>query len=145
MEKENCLLTWPVLIIINYDATFNKNLWSVTFCLVLATGLDWFQIALNQFYTRCFVRFIYSQERFWGPFCICLSILMQTETNIVSNKWKSASYSRIPEFWAVYYNISFPWMVEISGWDTYSCLWVYLKCSFACIIKTPVDWLQWHH
>ena len=33
-----------------YDAIFRKNWWSVTFCLVFSTGLDWFRPVLHNTY-----------------------------------------------------------------------------------------------
>ena len=38
MEKENCLLTLSIAIMISYDAIFSKLGWSVTFCLAFLTG-----------------------------------------------------------------------------------------------------------
>ena len=99
MENENCLPTWSILIVSLCDAIFSKNWCSVTFVLS-------FQ---HNTYGH------YSQET--TTFCIYLSILVQTETNIVLNKWKSASCQRVPWFGAVWYNISIPWMVEFSDAD----------------------------
>ena len=36
--------------IIPYDANFSNNLWSVIYCLVFPTGLDWFQTGLDMFH-----------------------------------------------------------------------------------------------
>ena len=45
-------------------------------------------------------------------------ILVQSETNIVSNEWLHYLFERIPWFGAVWYNISIPWMVELGGVST---------------------------
>ena len=78
MENKNWLLAWSILIISPYDDIFSKNWWSVPFVLsfqlvktgsrLVKTGLDWFYSTLQP-------------EKM--KFCICLSILVQTETKIV--------------------------------------------------------------
>ena len=45
-------------------------------------------------------------------------ILVQSETNMVSNKWLHYLFERFPWFRAVWYNISIPWMVELGGVST---------------------------
>ena len=50
MGNENGSLTWSIPIIIPYDAIFSNNWWSVTYCLVFSTGLDWFHTSFDRFY-----------------------------------------------------------------------------------------------
>ena len=54
MENENASVTWSILGINSYDAIFSKFgavCLLIIFCLVFATGLDWFQTGLDRFYT----------------------------------------------------------------------------------------------
>ena len=68
--------------IISYDAIFSNSLMPFNYLLSsLANGLEKLQTGSNRFYI--YVLFNYSQEKM--IFSICLSILIQTETNIVLN------------------------------------------------------------
>ena len=65
--------------------------------------------------------------------CICQSILVQSETNIVSNEWLHYLFERFPWFGAVWYNVSIPWVVESSVKNIKVNAWL-----------KPVSILMWH-
>ena len=82
MENRNCLLTWSIAIIIPYDAIFIKIWWSAAFCLCFQLVKTGSRLVLTGFTQY----FIIAREKKM-VFSICLSILIQTKTNIV---WKNA-------------------------------------------------------
>ena len=100
VEYEN--VTWSIPIIIPYYAILSNTWRSVTYCDCLV---------FSKLITADL--FNYSQEKMMR--CICQSILVQSETNIVLNEWLHYLFERFPWFGALWYNISIPWTVEFSG------------------------------
>ena len=86
VENENGSVTWSIIVINTYDAIFSNSLglsarqWSFVLRFQLVKTGSWM---VETGFTQ-YLLFHYSQEEM--IFSVCLSSLIQTETNIVSNK-----------------------------------------------------------
>ena len=60
MGDEKGFLAWSIPIIIPHDAIFLNNWWSVTYCQVFSTSLDWFRTGLDRISNDLLFKKLYS-------------------------------------------------------------------------------------